>query len=148
MCYITGAFLVREQRDSKQVAVGLDILRRHGGGANTLHKSRGPVADSLNDQQELESQIDLPPRFSTTKRSPRSLLFRSALPLEILSFCATRGSGRRTHVSPLEWGLLLIHQSLYNVTTQEARAMTFFHFLNCSALTFLPHFIYYKATPL
>jgi hypothetical protein len=26
--------------------------------------------------------------------------------------------------------------------------MTFFHFLNCSALTFLPHFIYYKATPL
>ncbi|GAQ80473.1 hypothetical protein KFL_000550050 [Klebsormidium nitens] len=26
--------------------------------------------------------------------------------------------------------------------------MTFFHFINCSALTFLPHFIYYKATPL
>eukprot|EP00244_Chara_vulgaris_P006222 TRINITY_DN23760_c0_g1_i1.p1 TRINITY_DN23760_c0_g1~~TRINITY_DN23760_c0_g1_i1.p1 ORF type:complete len:230 (+),score=19.46 TRINITY_DN23760_c0_g1_i1:356-1045(+) len=26
--------------------------------------------------------------------------------------------------------------------------MTFFHFCNCAALTFAPHFIYYKATPL
>lgn len=80
MCYITGAFSSQrtewlEAGGSLQTFWGRHIAGGwHGGGANTLHKSRGPVADSLKDQQELESQIDLPPRFLTTKRSLRSLL--------------------------------------------------------------------------